>query len=73
MLARNEEAIGQLYRAYANKYPQYKDFWFNLATEEIEHANWIRQLNTKISEGSLRYGRQIQLCRNTNISKLIKS
>jgi len=53
MLARNEEAASQLYKAYAEKFPDYKDFWLSLAEEEIEHADWIHKLHSQIEEGSV--------------------
>ncbi len=53
MLARNEEALSRLYRAYADKFPDYKDFWSDLADEEIEHSNWLRGLSPKIQEDSI--------------------
>jgi rubrerythrin len=53
MLARNEEALSRLYRAYADKFPDYKDFWSDLADEEIEHSNWLRGLCPKIQEDSI--------------------
>ena len=53
MLAKNEEAIGQLYKAYAEKFVAYEDFWLKLSGEEMGHANWIRGLRSKIEEGSV--------------------
>lgn len=53
MLARNEEAVSKLYKAYAEKFPNYESFWSRLAEEEIEHACWIRKLHSKIKEGSV--------------------
>lgn len=52
-LSSNEEAIGQLYEAYAVKFPDYADFWTALANDEKAHANWIRSLATNIEQGSL--------------------
>ena len=53
MLARNEEAISRLYTAYADKFPDYKDFWSDLANEEIGHSNWLRGLSPQIREDSI--------------------
>jgi hypothetical protein len=52
MLAANEEAVGRLYEAYANKFPDHEDFWFGLAMEEADHSNWIFELLHKVNEGS---------------------
>ena len=51
LLARHEEAIGELYGAYARRFPAYKEFWEKLEQEEIGHASWIRQLYPKVDEG----------------------
>ena len=53
MLARNEEAISQLYHAYSEKFPESKGFWLGLADEEIGHAGSLRELHSKIHEGSV--------------------
>lgn len=53
MLAKNEKVISQLYKIYAKKFLDYKNFWSRLAEEEIEHAGWIYKLHSKIKEGSL--------------------
>jgi hypothetical protein len=44
LLAENEEAVSNLYRLYAEKFPYYRDFWLKLAKEELEHADLIRTL-----------------------------
>ena len=51
VLIENEETIGELYSAYGDKFLHYKDFWYKLSAEEIEHANWIRRLRNKIGGG----------------------
>jgi len=53
MLAKNEEAVSQLYSAYADRFPEYRDFWSDLAVEEIDHANELRKLCGIAGEGSL--------------------
>lgn len=53
LMAQNEENVSQLYKAYANKFPDWKDFWLSLAEEEIEHADWIKKLYDTAKKGSL--------------------
>jgi rubrerythrin len=53
LLASHEEAIARLYGTYSEAYPDMKDFWSGLAAEEIEHATWLRNLISKIEEGSV--------------------
>jgi len=52
-LALQEEAISRLYRVYAGLSAKYKDFWIELAKEETNHANWIRDLGIKTKEGKI--------------------
>lgn len=54
-LAQNEESVSQLYRAYADRFPAYNEFWAGLADEEMKHASWLRQLSMKIVDGSPLY------------------
>jgi rubrerythrin len=55
MLARHEEAIGGLYKAYAERFQEHKDFWTRLAGEERGHASWIRRLFPKAEEGIITF------------------
>ena len=56
-MAKNEEAVSQLYQAYADKFPAQKAFWSGLAADETTHAGWIRGLQAKMREGSLAVNR----------------
>ncbi|MHB9023533.1 MAG: hypothetical protein ACYC7E_05080 [Armatimonadota bacterium] len=53
ILARVEEASGDLYQAYADLFPEMNDFWGRLASEEGHHAAWVRGLATQAREGKL--------------------
>jgi len=53
LLAEHEKAISQLYKEYARKFPEQKDFWLKIAEEEIEHASWIFKLRSQAEKGSL--------------------
>lgn len=44
-MARNEETVGQLYRAYALKFPEKETLWNELAYDEADHAKWLRGLS----------------------------
>ena len=58
LLARHEEAVAQLYRVYAVKFPSQKQFWAVLRDEELEHADWIRKLYSKMEEGLLSFNEE---------------
>jgi len=53
LLAEHEKVISQLYKEYARKFPEQKDFWSKIAKEEIEHASWIFKLCSQVKKGSL--------------------
>lgn len=52
-LASNEEYATRLYEGYAEAFPALHDFWTDLATEEIQHASWIRNLGLKAEKGCM--------------------
>lgn len=52
-LAQHEEAIGKLYKAYAEVIPTLNEFWSNLSMEENKHATWIRQLGIQAEKAPL--------------------
>jgi rubrerythrin len=56
-MAKNEEAVSQLYQAYADRFPAQKAFWSGLAADEMTHAAWMRGLQAKMREGSLSINR----------------
>jgi len=53
LLAEHEKAISQLYKEYARKFPEQKDFWSKIAAEEIKHASWIFKLHSQAEKGLL--------------------
>jgi rubrerythrin len=52
-LASNEESVAKLYEGYANSYPVLNEFWISLATEEMKHASWIRNLGREVEKGAV--------------------
>jgi hypothetical protein len=52
-LVANEKKLSKLYQTYATTYREYQDFWFILASEELEHASWIRDLEESYRRGTL--------------------
>lgn len=51
MLAQNEERVSELYKAYAENFPEYRGLWNELAKEEAKHALWIQRLASLVKEG----------------------
>lgn len=52
-----EESIGRLYGAYANSFPDYNEFWTNLASDERQHAAWIGRLYSLIDNNSITFSK----------------
>ena len=48
----HELAIAELYKVYAEKFPEYKDFWSKFSSEEIQHADYINSLQTVVEESN---------------------
>ena len=48
----HELAIAELYEVYADKFPEYKDFWTQFSSEEIQHADCINSLQIIVEEST---------------------
>lgn len=53
LMERYEEAMSDLYKQYAALFPRYKALWQRLASDEIQHADWVRTLRSRIEDGSV--------------------
>jgi len=53
LLARYEQTIGELYKAYAERFSDYRAFWEGIAAEEARHARLLRNLVPEIKEGCI--------------------
>jgi hypothetical protein len=51
-LKEHELALAELYGVYAEKFPEYKDFWTKFSSEEIQHADCINSLQTIVEESN---------------------
>ena len=54
ILEKNEEALAGLYQVYANRFPQYEEFWFGLAMQEIDHSNLLHEMIQKVKRREAR-------------------
>jgi rubrerythrin len=53
LLAAHEAAIADLYRLYADKLPDRKEFFEGLADDEVDHARQIVSFAGKVKAGSI--------------------
>ena len=51
LLASHEDALADLYTAYARQFPEQSDFWLGLAREERDHSRWVYTLGSHIERG----------------------
>jgi len=51
LLAKHEESMSRLYRAYAERFSEHEAFWTRLGDEEAQHADWLRRLLVKVRQG----------------------
>lgn len=52
-IAGHERAIGDLYAAYALRFPEHGEFWKRLSAEEYAHAEWARKISAHVEEGTI--------------------
>ncbi len=50
LMRQHELSIAGLYKAYSNKFNEYKDFWDSLFQEEIEHAELISTIEDVVKK-----------------------
>jgi len=53
LMAAHESEIAELYRAYAQRFAQCREFFLRLAAEEVEHARLISGLAHKVRTGEV--------------------
>ena len=51
-LKEHEQIIAHLYKVYAEKFSEWKDFWTELSSEEIQHACWLDTLQARLEDSS---------------------
>jgi hypothetical protein len=54
MLADMEMDVGKLYKIYATKYSEHREFWETLVKEEENHARLIMELGGLVRDGVVR-------------------
>ncbi|MEI7890391.1 MAG: hypothetical protein WCI36_00320 [bacterium] len=57
-MAKNEVKLSELYAKYGHAFASRKEFWEELAREEISHGAWIGTLKKKVEEGSVAFNRE---------------
>lgn len=55
MMEKNELGLGHLYKTYANKLPEFEEFWNQFSENKRGHAFLVRTLRTLIEDGTVEY------------------
>lgn len=50
-----ERIVGQLYKRYANYFPNEYRFWIQLSQEEEEHARLVKDLGEKVKKANIAF------------------
>lgn len=56
LMAAHESTIAELYRLYAERFPQCQELFLHLAADEVEHARMISLLASKVKAGQVQIG-----------------
>jgi len=54
-LAENEMLISRIYRTYAERFPDDREFWGTMAYEETQHADLVRSLGLEVKGGTVEF------------------
>jgi hypothetical protein len=55
LLAKHEFAISSLYKKYAEKLPEHKDFWMELSDDETDHGKCILEMQSRVEDGTISF------------------
>lgn len=58
LLKEHEKGLSELYAVFAEKCPDYKQFWSDLSKEEKEHAEWVDKLAEMINGREIFFNRE---------------
>lgn len=55
LLTQQELLTAEIYRFFAGLFPDRRDFWEDLAREEMEHATWVEYLYKRAATDTVRF------------------
>ena len=55
LLTQQELLVAEFYRFFSSLYPDLREFWSDLAKEQMEHATWVEYLYKKAQEGAVHF------------------
>ena len=58
LLTQQELLVADLYRFFASLYPDLREFWNDIAKEQMEHATWVEYLYKKAQEGAVYFSEE---------------
>ncbi|MCK5509784.1 MAG: hypothetical protein KAI50_14820 [Desulfobacterales bacterium] len=75
LMCKQELLLAKLYAIFADQFPEHKDFWQELAKDELQHAEWIKKLYHAEEKALVAFseGRVNPYAMNTYIENLEKT
>jgi rubrerythrin len=55
LLTQQELLIAEIYRFFAGLFPERRDFWEDLARDQMEHATWVEYFYKKAASDTIRF------------------
>jgi len=55
LLMKQERLLAELYRVFADSYPNLREFWSQLAQDELKHAEWVQGLLKATEKGGVHF------------------
>jgi hypothetical protein len=55
LLTQQELLVADIYRFFSSLYPNLREFWNDLAKEQMEHATWVEYLYKKAQDGAVHF------------------
>lgn len=55
LLTQQELRIADLYRFYAGLFPELREFWTGMSTDQMEYATWLEYFYKKADEGAVQF------------------
>lgn len=55
LMAKNEVKLSELYAKFGHAFASRKEFWDEIAREEVSHGAWINTLKNRVEEGNVTF------------------
>lgn len=70
LMAQMELSISELYELFAEKFPKYENLWIELSKQEVQHADWVKQLQSMAGENRVFFDEK--LTKSYSVQKVLE-